>query len=39
MMMNKRFVVVDLETTGHSPKQGDQIIQFAAVVVENLPHS
>lgn len=35
MMMNKRFVVVDLETTGHSPKQGDQIIQFAAVVVEN----
>ncbi|MBM7703329.1 ATP-dependent DNA helicase DinG [Metabacillus iocasae] len=33
--MNKRFVVIDLETTGHSPKQGDKIIQFAAVVIEN----
>ncbi|TYR79935.1 ATP-dependent DNA helicase DinG [Priestia megaterium] len=33
--MNKRFVIVDLETTGHSPKQGDKMIQFAAVVVEN----
>ncbi|MFC3884217.1 ATP-dependent DNA helicase DinG [Bacillus songklensis] len=32
--MNRRFVVVDLETTGHSPKQGDKIIQVAAVVVE-----
>jgi ATP-dependent DNA helicase DinG len=33
--MNKRFVVIDLETTGHSPKQGDKIIQLAAVIVEN----
>ncbi|WP_449536717.1 ATP-dependent DNA helicase DinG [Ferdinandcohnia sp. Marseille-Q9671] len=33
--MNKRFVVVDLETTGNSPKKGDRIIQFAAVVIEN----
>ncbi|MBM6619830.1 ATP-dependent DNA helicase DinG [Bacillus suaedaesalsae] len=32
-MMNK-FVVVDLETTGNSPKKGDKIIQFGAVVFE-----
>ncbi|WP_456278574.1 ATP-dependent DNA helicase DinG [Bacillus sp. AK128] len=30
-----RFVVIDLETTGNSPKKGDKIIQFAAVVYEN----
>lgn len=29
----KKFVVVDLETTGNSPKKGDRIIQFAAVSV------
>ncbi|WP_160721301.1 ATP-dependent DNA helicase DinG [Bacillus sp. USDA818B3_A] len=33
-MLNK-FVVVDLETTGNTPKKGDKIIQFAAVVIEN----
>ncbi|MEH7415132.1 ATP-dependent DNA helicase DinG [Neobacillus drentensis] len=33
-MLNK-FVVIDLETTGNSPKKGDKIIQFAAVVIEN----
>ncbi|WP_077213773.1 ATP-dependent DNA helicase DinG [Bacillus dakarensis] len=33
--MSNRFVVVDLETTGNSPKKGDRIIQFAAVVVED----
>lgn len=33
--MGNKFVVVDLETTGHSPKNGDKIIQFAAVVVED----
>jgi len=31
----KRFVVVDIETTGNSPKKGDRIIQFAAVIIEN----
>lgn len=30
-----KFVVVDIETTGHSPKNGDRMIQFAAVVLEN----
>jgi ATP-dependent DNA helicase DinG len=33
--MNNKFVVIDLETTGNSPKKGDKIIQFAAVVIEN----
>jgi ATP-dependent DNA helicase DinG len=33
--MNNKFVVIDLETTGNSPKKGDKIIQFAAFVVEN----
>ncbi|MGE8204303.1 ATP-dependent DNA helicase DinG [Heyndrickxia sp. NPDC080065] len=33
--MKQRFVVVDIETTGNSPKKGDRIIQLAAVVVEN----
>lgn len=31
--MNK-YVVVDIETTGNSPKNGDKIIQIGAVVVE-----
>lgn len=33
--MSNKYVVVDLETTGNSPKKGDKIIQFAAVVVED----
>jgi ATP-dependent DNA helicase DinG len=33
--MYNKFVVVDLETTGNSPKKGDRIIQFAAVVIVN----
>lgn len=33
--MSNKFVVVDLETNGNSPRKGDRIIQFAAVVIEN----
>ncbi len=33
--MTNKYVVIDLETTGNSPKRGDKIIQFAAVVIEN----
>ncbi|MFT8320530.1 MAG: ATP-dependent DNA helicase DinG [Bacillus sp. (in: firmicutes)] len=33
--MENKYVVIDLETNGNSPKKGDRIIQFAAVVVEN----
>lgn len=33
--MKEKFVVVDLETTGNSPKKGDRIIQIGAVVIEN----
>jgi len=33
--MNRRFVVIDIETTGNSPKSGDRIIQIGIVVVEN----
>ncbi|MGM7701651.1 ATP-dependent DNA helicase DinG [Pseudalkalibacillus sp. Hm43] len=32
--MNNRYVVLDLETTGHSPKNKDRIIQIGLVVVE-----
>lgn len=34
-MVRNKYVVIDLETTGNSPKKGDKIIQFAACVVEN----
>ncbi len=30
-----RFIVVDFETTGSSPRQGDQIIQIGAVIIED----
>lgn len=33
--MENKYVVIDLETNGNSPKKGDRIIQFAAVVVIN----
>jgi len=33
--MGNKYVVVDLETNGNSPKKGDRIIQFAAVVIED----
>ncbi|WP_409298114.1 ATP-dependent DNA helicase DinG [Peribacillus sp. SCS-26] len=32
--MKQKYIVVDLETTGNSPKKGDSIIQFACVVIE-----
>ncbi|MDR6998520.1 ATP-dependent DNA helicase DinG [Neobacillus niacini] len=34
-MIENKYVVIDLETTGNLPKKGDRIIQFAAVVIEN----
>lgn len=33
-LLNNRFVVVDLETTGNNPKKDDRIIQVGVVVVE-----
>ncbi|MGA9226070.1 MAG: ATP-dependent DNA helicase DinG [Mesobacillus sp.] len=33
--MSQKYVVIDLETTGNSPKKGDRIIQIGAVVIEN----
>ncbi|AZB43308.1 ATP-dependent helicase DinG [Bacillus sp. FJAT-42376] len=34
-MEHRRYVVLDVETTGTSPKKGEKIIQFAAVVFED----
>ncbi|MDN3450902.1 ATP-dependent DNA helicase DinG [Planococcus sp. APC 3906] len=34
-MNTQRYVVVDIETTGHSPAKGDRIIQIAMVTIEN----
>lgn len=33
--MSQKMVVIDLETTGNSPKKGDRIIQIGAVVIED----
>ncbi|KKK37623.1 ATP-dependent DNA helicase DinG [Mesobacillus campisalis] len=33
--MSNKFVVIDLETTGNSPKKGDRIIQVGAVIIED----
>ncbi|MGY3715019.1 exonuclease domain-containing protein [Sutcliffiella cohnii] len=33
--MNHRYVVLDLETTGNSPKKNEKIIQVGAVLIEN----
>ncbi|PLR99718.1 ATP-dependent DNA helicase DinG [Bacillus sp. T33-2] len=33
--MSNKFVVIDLETTGNTPKKGSRIIQIGAVVIEN----
>ncbi|MCA1063156.1 ATP-dependent DNA helicase DinG [Rossellomorea aquimaris] len=30
-----KLVVIDLETTGNSPKKGEKIIQISAVIIEN----
>lgn len=30
-----RYVVVDIETTGHRPNEGDRIIEFSAIVIEH----
>ncbi|MBS4222178.1 ATP-dependent DNA helicase DinG [Lederbergia citrea] len=34
--VSRKYVVVDLETTGNTHDRGDKIIQISAVVVENL---
>ncbi|WP_096200904.1 ATP-dependent DNA helicase DinG [Bacillus sp. FJAT-45350] len=34
-MLKQRYVVVDIETTGHSVEKGDRIIQIGAVAIEN----
>ncbi|MCJ8006651.1 ATP-dependent DNA helicase DinG [Lederbergia wuyishanensis] len=34
--MTRKYIVVDLETTGNTHDRGDRIIQFSAVVIENL---
>lgn len=34
-MDTKKYAVVDLETTGHSPVNGDRIIQIAIVFIQN----
>lgn len=34
-MNNQKYVVVDLETTGHSPREGDRMIQIAMVIMKN----
>ncbi|GAB4073599.1 ATP-dependent DNA helicase DinG [Barrientosiimonas marina] len=33
--MNEKYVVIDLETTGHSPVNPDKIIEVGIVVIEN----
>lgn len=34
MMVNQKYAVVDIETTGHSSSNGDRIIQLAIVFIE-----
>lgn len=33
-MNSQKYIVVDIETTGHSPAKGDRIIQLAMVTIE-----
>lgn len=35
MKLKNKFVVLDLETTGHSSEKGDKIIEIGIVVIEN----
>ncbi|MEG0381558.1 MAG: exonuclease domain-containing protein, partial [Kurthia sp.] len=34
-MESQMYAIVDLETTGHSPKQGDRMIQLAIVFMRD----
>ncbi|MBT2582067.1 ATP-dependent DNA helicase DinG [Planococcus sp. ISL-109] len=34
-MNSQKYIVVDIETTGHSPAKGDRIIQLAMVTIEH----
>lgn len=34
-MNNEKYIIVDLETTGHSPKEGDRMIQIAMVIMKD----
>gem|GEM_PF-3715457 len=34
-MLKKKYVVVDLETTGHSIKAGDEMIEIGMAVIED----
>ncbi|ETP70714.1 ATP-dependent helicase [Planococcus glaciei CHR43] len=34
-MNTQKYVVVDIETTGHSPAKGDRIIQIAIITIQN----
>ncbi|MFJ8235204.1 ATP-dependent DNA helicase DinG [Ureibacillus sp. NPDC094379] len=35
MMESQKYAIVDLETTGHSPANGDRMIQIAIVIMKN----
>ncbi|MEG0472404.1 MAG: exonuclease domain-containing protein, partial [Solibacillus sp.] len=35
MKENQKYAIVDIETTGHSPMNGDRMIQFALVIMED----
>lgn len=35
MMESQKYAIVDLETTGHSPSNGDRMIQIAVVIMKN----
>lgn len=35
MMESQKYAIVDLETTGHSPANGDRMIQIAVVIMKD----